>query len=39
MRNYHKGMTIRLSTDFSAAAMDVRRLENYIFQVLRKITS
>lgn len=38
MRDYHKGMTVRLTTDFSSAAMDARRLENHIFQVLRKIT-
>lgn len=38
MRDYHKGVTIRLTTDFSSAAMDVRRLENHTFQVFRKMT-
>lgn len=31
MRDYHKGMTIRLTTDFSAGAMSAKRLKNYIF--------
>lgn len=38
MRVYHKAMTIRLTTDFSSVAVEARRLENHIFQVLRKIT-
>lgn len=38
MRDYHKRMTIRLTTDFSAAPMDASRLDNHIFQVLRTIT-
>lgn len=37
MRDYHKGVTIRLTTDSSSATMDSRRLENYISQVLRKM--
>lgn len=37
MRDYHTAVTIRLTTDFSSVAMEARRLENHIFQVLRKI--
>ena len=31
-------MMIRLTTDFSSATMDTRRLENHIFQVFWEIT-
>lgn len=39
MRDYDKGVIFRLTTDFSSAAMDTRELENYVFPVLREITS
>lgn len=38
MRDYHKGMTITVTTDFSLTAMDARTPVNHKFQVLRETT-